>query len=426
VDEATKLFDEILQRENLFKALERVERNKGAPGVDGMTVDKLRPHLKEHWPRIREELLNGAYQPQPVRRVDIPKQGEKGTRTLGIPTVLDRFIQQTLLQGLQPIFDPTFSEGSFAFRPGRGTHQAIQRARDHAAEGRQWVVDMDLEKFFDRVNHDVLMSRVARRVKDKRVLLILRRFLQAGMMDGGVVSPREEGTPQGGPLSPLLSNILLDELDKELEKRGHRFTRYADDCNVYVRSEAAGRRVLASLERFLRERLRLKVNQEKSAVARPWERKFLGYTMSRNKKPKLKVAPQAVKRLKSKLRMMFSSGKGRALKEIINWVNPVLSGWREYFRLAEVKGVFGELDEWVRRKLRAIRWRQWKTPRIRFRQLQRLGVSRPLAYRAAYGGRGPWHNARCSPMIQAVPTPELRRMGLVFLVEQQTTFAWSG
>jgi RNA-directed DNA polymerase len=426
VDEAPKLLDEILQRENLFKALERVERNKGAPGVDGMTVEELRSHLKENWPHIREELLKGTYQPQPVRRVDIPKPGGKGTRTLGIPTVLDRFIQQALLQGLQPIFDPTFSDASFGFRPGRGTHHAVLRARAHAAEGWQWVVDLDLEKFFDRVNHDVLMARVARRVKDKRVLLIIRRFLQAGMMDGGLVSPREEGTPQGGPLSPLLSNVLLDELDKELEKRGHRFVRYADDCNVYVKSEAAGKRVLASLERFLRERLRLKVNREKSAVARPWERKFLGYTMSRNKKPKLKVAPQAVKRLKDKLRPMFSAGRGRALTEIIKRLNPALSGWRDYFRLAEVKGIFGELDDWVRRKLRAIRWRQWKTPRIRFRQLQRLGVDRGLAYRAAYGGRGPWHNARCIPMKQAVPTAELHRMGLVSLVEQQTTLVWSG
>jgi RNA-directed DNA polymerase len=425
VDEAVNLLDEILQRENLFDALRRVEQNKGAPGVDGMTVEALGPHLKEHWPRIREELLNGKYRPQPVRKVDIPKPDGKGTRTLGIPTVLDRFIQQALLQKLQPIFDPTFSDASFGFRPGRGTHQAVLRARAHVAEGWTWVVDLDLEKFFDRVNHDVLMARVARRVKDKRVLLIIRRFLQAGMMEGGLVSPREEGTPQGGPLSPLLSNVLLDELDKELEKRGHRFVRYADDCNVYVKSEAAGKRVMASLEKFLRTRLRLKVNQEKSAVARPWERKFLAYTMSRNKKPKLKVAPQSVKRLKSKLRPMFSRGRGRTLAEVIKWLNPVLRGWRKYFRLVEVKSIFGELDDWIRRKLRVIRWRQWKSARIRFRQLLRRGVDHALAALAAFGGRGPWHNARCRPMLQAVPTAELRRLGLVSLVEQQTTFAWS-
>jgi RNA-directed DNA polymerase len=425
VDEVVNLFEEILQRENLLEALRRVEQNKGAPGVDGMTVEQVRDYLKEHWPRIREELLNGAYQPQPVRKVEIPKPDGKGTRTLGIPTVLDRFIQQALLQGLQPIFDPTFSDASFGFRPGRGTHQAVLRARAHVAEGFDWVVDLDLEKFFDRVNHDVLMARVARRVKDKRVLLMIRRFLQAGMMDGGLVSPRKEGTPQGSPLSPLLSNVLLDELDKELEERGHRFVRYADDCNVYVKSEAAGQRVLASLERFLSTRLRLKVNRDKSAVARPWERKFLAYTLSRNKKPKLKVSPQAVKRLKAKLRKMLSSGRGRAPAQVIAWVNPVLRGWREYFRLVEVKSIFGELDEWIRRKLRAIRWRQWKSPRIRLRQLLRLGVDRSLARQAAYGKRGPWHNARCPAMLHAVPTAELRRLGLVFLVEQQTTLAWS-
>jgi RNA-directed DNA polymerase len=420
-----ELFDEILQRENLFAALRRVKQNKGAPGVDGMTVEQLGAHLMEHWPRIREELLSGTYQPQPVRKVDIPKPDGKGTRTLGIPTVLDRLVQQALLQGLQPIFDPTFSDASFGFRPGRGTHQAVLRARAHVAEGWTWVVDLDLEKFFDRVNHDVLMARVARRVKDKRVLLLIRRFLQAGMMEGGLVSPREEGTPQGGPLSPLLSNILLDELDKELEQRGHRFVRYADDCNVYVQSEAAGKRVMDSLERFLQERLRLKVNRDKSAVARPWERKFLSYTMSRNTRPKLKVSPQSIKRLKVKLRPMLSRGRGCALAEIIKYLNPVLRGWREYFRLAEVKTAFAELDDWIRRKLRVIRWRQWKSPSIRLRQLLRRGVDRGLAIQAAFGRRGPWHNARRTPMIQALPNAELRRLGLVSLAEQQVAFAWS-
>src|SRR4029077_89888 len=346
VDETETLLDEILQPEKLLEAQRRVEQNKGAPGVDGMTVEQLGAYLEEHWPRIEGEMRSGRYQPQPVRKVEIPKHGGGGTRTLGIPTVLDRFIQQALLQGLQPIFDPTFSDASYGFRPGRSTHQAVLRARAYIAEGRTWVADLDLEKFFDRVNHDVLMARVARRVKDKRVLRILRRYLQAGMMEGGLVSPREQGTPQGGPLSPLLSNVLLDELDKELEKRGHCFVRYADDCNVYVKSEAAGRRVMASLERFLRTRLRLRINPEKSAVARPWERKFLAYTVTRNKKPKLKVAPQAVKRLKEKLRPMLSAGRGRALRQTILWLNPVLLGWRQYFRLAEVKSAFSELDEW--------------------------------------------------------------------------------
>src|SRR4029077_4439966 len=419
------LLDEILQPEKLLEAQRRVEQNKGAPGVDGMTVEQLGAYLEEHWPRIEGEMRSGRYQPQPVRKVEIPKHGGGGTRTLGIPTVLDRLIQQALLQGLQPIFDPTFSDASYGFRPGRSTHQAVLRARAYIAEGRTWVADLDLEKFFDRVNHDVLMARVARRVKDKRVLRILRRYLQAGMMEGGLVSPREQGTPQGGPLSPLLSNVLLDELDKELEKRGHCFVRYADDCNVYVKSEAAGRRVMASLERFLRTRLRLRINPEKSAVARPWERKFLAYTVTRNKKPKLKVAPQAVKRLKEKLRPMLSAGRGRALRQTILWLNPVLLGWRQYFRLAEVKSAFSELDEWIRRKLRVNVWRQWKSARIRFRQLLRRGIARDLAAKAAFGGRGPWHNARCTPMIQAVPTAELRRQGLETLVDPQRQFAWS-
>lgn len=420
-----ELLDEILQRENLFEALARVERNKGAAGVDGMTIEGLRPFLKEHWPRIREEIQRGTYQPEPVRKVEIPKPGGQGKRMLGIPTVLDRLIQQAILQKLQPIFDPTFSDASFGFRPGRNTHQAVLRAREHVAAGYTWVADLDLEKFFDRVNHDVLMARVARRVKDKRVLLLIRRYLQAGIMEGGLVSARTEGTPQGGPLSPLLSNVLLDELDKELEKRGHRFVRYADDCNVYVKSEAAGERVMASLERWLRERLRLKINGEKSAVARPWERKFLSYTMTRNKKPKLKVAPQSIKRLKDTLRPILAAGRGSDLKRTIERLNPLLTGWREYFRLAEIKSAFQELDEWIRRKLRAIRWRQWKTPRIRFRQLTARGVERELAAKIAYGRRGPWRNARSSPMVQAVPASELRGMGLVFLVEQQTTFEWS-
>jgi RNA-directed DNA polymerase len=419
------LFDEILQRENLFEALRRVEQNKGAPGVDGMTVEQLRPFLREQWLRIREELRSGSYSPQPVRRVDTRKPGGKGTRALGIPTVLDRLLQQALLQVLQPKLDPKFSNGSYGFRPGRGAHDAVRRARAIVTAGWTWVVDLDLEKFFDRVNHDVLMARVARQVEDKRVLRLIRRFLEAGVMHGGLVSPREEGAPQGGPLSPLLSNILLDELDKELEARGLRFVRYADDCNVYVRSEAAGKRVMASLEAFLRKRLRLTINRDKSAVARPWERKFLGYTMSRNREPKLKVAPQSAKRLKEKLRSMLRAGRGRALPEVIGWLSKPLMGWRTYFRLAEVKGVFAELDTWIRRKLRCIVWRQWKTPSTRLRKLIDRGVSRGDAVRAAYGLHGPWRNSRCSPMIEAVPNAELRRMGLVSLVEAQVGFAWA-
>jgi len=312
-DEASMLLDKALRKENVLAAYKRVVRNGGAPGVDGMTVDDLMPWCREHWSRVREELLSDRYRPQPVRRVEIPKPGGKGKRMLGIPTVLDRMIQQSLLQVLQPIFDPTFSDDSYGFRPGRSAHQAVQRAREHMAAGHRWVVDLDLEKFFDRVNHDVLMSRVVRRVKDKRVLRLIRRYLQAGMMASGVVSPRREGTPQGGPLSPLLSNVLLDELDKELERRGHRFARYADDCNVYVRSEAAGERVMASLERFLSKRLRLRINRDKSAVARPWKRKFLGYSVTMHKEPKLKVSKESIERLKNSLRRRLRSGRGQNL-----------------------------------------------------------------------------------------------------------------
>jgi RNA-directed DNA polymerase len=318
--------EEVVRRENVLAAHRRVVRNGGAPGIDGRSVEDLMPFCQAHWARIRKELLSGTYQPQPVRRVEIPKPGGKGKRTLGIPTVLDRMIQQALLQVLQPLFDPTFSEESFGFRPGRSALDAVERAREHVASGHRWVVDMDLAQFFDRVNHDVLMVRVAKRVKDKRVLRLIRRYLQAGTMEGGLMSPRAEGTPQGGPLSPLLSNILLDELDRELERRGHRFVRYADDCNVYVQSRAAGERVMASLERFLGKRLRLQVNRNKSAVARSWERTFLGYRLTAHWEPRLRVAPESVKRLKAKLRPILRRGRGRNLLGVIEELGPVIRG----------------------------------------------------------------------------------------------------
>jgi RNA-directed DNA polymerase len=417
-EESLELIEKAMRRENVAAAHARVVRNGGAPGVDGMTVDELLPYCREHWARIREELLSGRYKPQAIRRVEIPKPDGKGTRTLGIPTVLDRMIQQALLQVLTPILDPTFSDGSFGYRPGRSTHGAVKRAREHMAAGYRWGVDLDLEKFFDRVNHDVLMARVARRVKDKRVLLLIRRYLQAGMMEGGVVSPRTEGTPQGSPLSPILSNVLLDELDKELEKRGHRFVRYADDCNVYVRSEAAGRRVMASLEQFLRKRLRLRINREKSAVARPWNRKFLGYTVTWHRDPKLKVARQSIHRLKSKLRPILRRGRGKSLAQVIEDLGPVLRGWVAYFRLVEIKASFEELDAWVRRKLRCILWRQWKRPRTRLKKLRKLGLDADRAAISAYNGRGPWWNAGASHMNQAIPTRWLRQLGLVSLLDE--------
>jgi RNA-directed DNA polymerase len=419
------LMEEVLRHENLMKAHARVVRNGGAPGVDGMNIDALMPHCREHWARIREELLSGKYVPQPIRRVEIPKPEGKGTRTLGIPTVLDRMIQQALLQVLQPIFDPTFSDGSFGFRPNRSAHGAIVRARGYVEAGLTWVVDMDLEKFFDRVNHDVLMARVARRVKDKRVLLLIRRFLQAGMMEGGLVSPRNEGTPQGGPLSPLLSNILLDELDKELERRGHRFARYADDCNVYVRSKAAGERVMESLERFLSKRLRLRINRDKSAVARPWERKFLGYTVTRTHKVRLRVAPQSIIRLRRKLKPILRRGRGRALTDVIAELNPVVRGWVGYFWMAEVVTCFKDLDGWIRRKLRCILWKQWKRPKTRERQLRAHGLDPARAKASASNGRGPWWNAGASHMNVAITNALLRGLGLVSLLDEQRRLARS-
>lgn len=416
--------EEVLRRENMIAAHARVVKNGGAPGVDGMNIEELWGHCQEHWARIREELLGGTYVPRPVRRVEIPKPDGRGTRTLGIPTVLDRMIQQALLQVLTPIFDPTFSDASFGFRPGRSAHDAVLRAQEHIAAGYGWVVDLDLEKFFDRVNHDVLMARVARRVKDKRVLLLIRRYLQAGMMEEGLVSPRGEGTPQGGPLSPLLSNILLDDLDKELEQRGHRFVRYADDCNIYVRSEEAGKRVMASLERFLVKRLRLKINRDKSAVARPAERKFLGYTVSRHKKPTLKVAPKSEQRLKRKLKPLLRRGRGRPLADTIRDLSRVLRGWVAYFRLAEVTTCFERLDTWVRRKLRCILWRQWKKPQTRVQKLKELGV---VLRREGTGtwSRGPWWNAGAKHMNMAVPAASLHDLGLVSLLEEHRRLAYS-
>lgn len=416
--EMSRLMEEVLRRENLMRAHTRVVQNGGAPGVDGMTVNDLMPYCREHWARIREELLQATYAPQPVRRVDIPKPGGKGLRTLGIPTVLDRLIQQAVLQVLQPIFDPTFSDGSFGFRPGRSAHDAVRRARAHIAAGHRWVVDLDLEKFFDRVNHDVLMARVARRVKDTRVLRLIRRYLHAGMMAGGLISPRTEGTPQGGPLSPLLSNILLDDLDRELERRGHRFARYADDCNVYVQSRTAGERVLTSLERFLATRLRLRINRDKSAVARPWQRKFLGYTVTMHRQPKLRVAPQAVTRLKGRLRLQLRVGRGRSLSRTVADLTPLLRGWVGYFRMADVRHSFEQLDEWLRRRLRCILWRHWKRPRTRAKELIRRGVAESRAWSSAYNGHGPWWNAGASHMHAAVPTATLRHWGLLSLVDE--------
>jgi len=424
--EAEQLLEAVVERKNMWLALKQVERNRGAAGVDQMTVEQLRAYLREHWLRIKEELLADDYHPHPVLKVEIPKPGGKGMRTLGIPTVIDRLMQQALHQVLSPIFEPDFSESSYGFRPNRSAQQAVVKAREYVRQGRRWVVDIDLEKFFDRVNHDILMSRLARRIKDKRVLRLIRRYLQAGMMSDGVTTARREGTPQGGPLSPLLSNILLDELDKEMERRGHKFCRYADDCNIYVQSQSAGERVMKSISSFLDRRLRLKVNAEKSAVARPWERKFLGYSLTSNREPRLKVAKESVKRLKGKLREIFRRGRGRNLGKLIgDELTPLLRGWMNYFRLAEVKGIFEELDSWVRRKLRCLIWRHWKRTITRAKGLRQRGLDEVRAWESATNGRGPWWNAGASHMHAAFPKSYFDRCGLLSLLEQRLRFQWT-
>jgi RNA-directed DNA polymerase len=413
--------EEVVDRENMMKAWKKVKGNKGVPGVDGMPVEELPEYLKLNWAVIKESLLNGDYQPSPVKGVEIPKPGG-GKRQLGIPTVLDRQIQQALHQKLNPIFDPDFSESSYGFREGRSAHKAVLAARQYVSEGRRWVVDMDLEKFFDRVNHDVLMALVARKVEDKRVLGLIRRYLQAGLMVGGVASARTEGTPQGGPLSPLLSNILLDELDKELEKRGHCFCRYADDCNIYVRSRRSGERVMESIKCFLSVKLKLKVNEAKSAVARPWERKFLGYSMTWHKRPRLKIAAPVLKRLKGDIRRLCAKARGWKMANTVKELTKKLRGFGAYFRLAEVKGALEEVDQWVRRKLRAIKWRQWKRPRTRARELMRKGLAEERAGKSAYNGRGPWWNAGASHMNQALPLKYFESLGLVSLLQTVKRF----
>ena len=410
------LMEAVVERGNMQLAYERVVANKGAAGVDDLTVAELKDHLKRHWPTLRARLLDGTYQPQAVRGVNIPKP-QGGMRTLGIPTVVDRLIQQALHQVLQPIFEPTFSEASYGFRPGRNAHQALRRAQAYVASGKRWVVDMDLEKFFDRVNHDLLMNKLAKEIGDARVLVLIRRYLTAGMMADGLVQPRTEGTPQGGPLSPLLSNILLTDLDRELERRGHAFCRYADDCNIYVGSERAGAELLSSLTGFLAERLKLMVNQAKSAVARPWQRKFLGYSMTWHPKPKLRIARSSWQKLTGKLRELWRAARGRRLGATIELLNAVLRGWAAYFKLAETKQALEQQDGWVRRKLRCVLWRQWKRPRTRQRNLMQRGLTRERAWRSAYNGRGPWWNAGASHMNAAFPKSWFDSRGLVSLLD---------
>ncbi|MGU4702552.1 group II intron reverse transcriptase/maturase [Burkholderia cepacia] len=411
----------VVERHNLWQAYERVMRNKGAAGVDGLTVFEFKAWLQQHWPSVKAALLAGEYMPAAIRKVEIPKPNG-GVRTLGIATVLDRLIQQALLQVLQPEFDPEFSRHSYGFRPSRNAWQAVQGAQGYIREGRRWVVDLDLAKFFDRVNHDILMSRVARKVKDGRVLKLIRRYLEAGMMSEGVVSARTEGTPQGGPLSPLLSNILLTDLDRELERRGHRFCRYADDCNIYVKSQTAGQRAMEAITEYLEKKLKLQVNRDKSAVARPWQRKFLGYSVTWHKQARLKVADSSLKRLRDRVREIVVGNASRNLAVTIAALNPVLRGWASYFRLTEVKGVLEELDGWVRRKLRCLLWRQWKRPSTRNKRLQARGLDPTRAWKSASNGRGPWWNAGASHMNATYPKSFFDASGLVSLLDTQRRF----
>jgi RNA-directed DNA polymerase len=407
---AERLMEEVCTRENLEKAWKRVRSNKGGPGVDAMTIDDAKAHLREHWPAIRSQLLEGTYQPLPVKRVEIPKP-DGGVRKLGVPCVVDRLIQQALLQVLQERWDPTFSEHSFGFRPGRSAHQAVAQAQRYIAEGFSVVVDLDLEKFFDRVNHDSLMAHVAARVSDKRVLKLIRAFLKAGVMEDGLVSPIDEGTPQGGPLSPLLSNLVLDDLDRELTQRGHRFCRYADDCNIYVRSRRAGERVMASISQFLTQKLRLKVNEQKSAVAHPEERKFLGFSISNNGGER-RIAPKALEKFKTRIRDITCRTRGISLPQLVEELSPYLYGWRGYFGFCQTPRVLTNLEAWMRRRLRSYLWRQWGNGQNRFKELRRRGVSKFNAAVAAGSPTGFWRMAGHPAVQQALRNNFFDQLGL--------------
>jgi RNA-directed DNA polymerase len=405
-----RLMEEVCDRKNLQMAWRRVRGNKGSPGVDGMTVEGAKDYLREHWPSIRSQLLDGTYQPQPVKRVELPKP-DGGIRKLGVPCVVDRLIQQALLQVLQGRWDPTFSEYSYGFRPGRSAHQAVAQAQTYVAKGFNYVVDIDLERFFDRVNHDGLMARVAARLTDKRVLKLIRAFLNAGVMEDGLVRPVDEGTPQGGPLSPLLSNLVLDDLDKELTRRGHRFCRYADDCNIYVRSRRAGERVMASVSRFLTKKLKLKVNETKSAVARPEERKFLGFSIS-NDGSERRIAPKALDKFKAQIRDKTRRTRGISLPQLIKDLTPYLIGWRGYFGFCQTPRVLTHLEAAIRRRLRMYLWRQWKNGPNRFKELRRRGVPKFQAAVAAGSPTGYWRMSGHPAVQQALRTSYFDSLGL--------------
>jgi RNA-directed DNA polymerase len=411
-----RLMEEVCERENCKPALQRVRANQGSPGVDGMTIDELPEYLKQHGLKIGEQLRNGTYQRQPVRRVEIPKPDGNGVRKLGIPCVLDRFVQQAVLQVLQKRWDPTFSEQSHGFRPGRSAKQAVHKAQQYIAEGYRWVVDLDLEKFFDRVNHDRRLAAVAERVADKRMLKLIRAFLKAGVMEDGLVSAVDEGTPQGGPLSPLLSNLVLDELDQELERRGLRFVRYADDCNIYGGSERAGQRVMERVTRFITNRLKLKVNQAKSAVARPGQRKFLGFSFTGEREPRRRIAPKAIARFKERVREATRRTRDSSLRQMVKELTTYLRGWLGYFGDCQTPSVLRSLETWSRRRLRSVVWKQWKRGRTRFRELRKRGVGKDLAASTAGSPHGPWRIANSPALAMALPTAYFAQLGLPSMV----------
>lgn len=411
------LWEQVWERQNVLTALKRVERNGGAPGIDGMTVEELRPYLREHWLEIREALDQGRYRPSAVRRAEISKP-DGGVRELGIPTVLDRFLQQAVLQVVTPHFEEVFSDHSYGFRPGRSAHDAVQQAQEYVQEGHDWVVDIDLERFFDRVNHDMLMARVARVVRDKRVLKLIRAYLEGGVLVNGVVLEVGEGTPQGGPLSPLLSNIMLDDLDKELEKRGHKFVRYADDCNIYVKTERAGQRVMRSVRQFLEKKLKLKVNPEKSKVDRAQGVKFLGFSFYKRKGEVLiRVASKTMARCREKIRRLTKRTRPGKLEEVIQEINRYTMGWIGYFRQANTATVFERLDEWIRRRLRQLVWKRWKRGTTRYRKLMGLGVPRDRAALGA-GGTSPWRMSRTPVVHEALSNAYWRKLGLRSIAER--------
>ena len=419
------MLERILSRENLLLALQRVEKNKGSHGVDGMQVESLREYFIEHWQSLKEQLLTGTYFPNPVRRVEIPKPNG-GVRKLGILTVIDRFLQQAIAQVLTQIYDPTFSYHSYGFRPNKRGHDAVRQARSYIKEGKRWVVDIDLEKFFDKVNHDRLMQKLSERIKDRRVLQLIRRYLQAGVMEHGLVQPNTEGTPQGGPLSPLLSNIVLDELDKELESRGLDFVRYADDCNIYTRSKRAGLRTMANITRFIEVKLKLKVNEQKSAVDRPWRRRFLGFSFTSHKEsPKIRIHKESIKRFKQRIKELTSRKHSIEMEQRIERLNRYLVGWLGYYQLAETPSIFRNMDSWIRRRLRMIRWKEWKKTKTKHTNLMKLGIDRWKAWEWANSRKAYWRISSSPILNRALGNKYWQKQGLKSLSNRYQNLRWT-